>query len=218
MKISEYLASNVIRLTVERPFEISVLRDFTDGLRDRYKFLQLPTNIEEYDFQRGVIFAGGVFNKDKLIEQLRIHNNGVYCAARQPTEVIQQFIDDVFEWVIQDFGITFDYHDPPNVFAMSSLEVESDVCHTSARNAFSVIGEKITALLESYGQEVPKFEPTSLMFHCDETRVTGIKPTKFTFERREGRLFDEKLFFSTAPLKTADHLELLNELEGLLAD
>ena len=220
MKISQYLASNVVRLTVENPSASSKsfgFRELTDGLRDRYKFLQVPTRIEEFDLHRGVEFFGGIFNEGNLIEKLRIHNNGIYCEARQPTEVIQEFIDDVFEWVSQVSGITFEYPAPPNVFVLSSLEVESDVCHVSARSALSVIGEKITTLLESYGHEVPKFEPTCLAFHCDETEVTGIRPTRFTFERREGRQFDEKLFFSTAPLKTTDHLDLLNELEGLLA-
>ena len=144
--------SSIVRLAVEKPSGSSKslgVRDLTDGLRDRYKFLQVPTRIEEFDFQRGVEFSRGIFNEGKSIERLRIHNNGVYCEARQPTEVIQEFIDDVFEWVRQDSGSTFEYPAPPNVFAMSSLEVESDVCHVShvsARSEFSVIGEKITGL------------------------------------------------------------------------
>ncbi len=218
MKISEYLASNIVRLTVENPSGSFDVRDLTNGLRDRYKFLQVPTKIEEFDFNRGLEFLGGIFKEGKVISRLRIHNNGIYCEAMQPTEVIQEFIDDVLEWVRKDSGMTVEYRAPPNVFALSSLEVESDVSLVSAHGGVSVIGEKITALLESYGHEATKFEPTCLVFHCDEPRVQGTRLTRFTFERREGQPFDKKLFFSTAPLKTTDHLELLNELEGLLAD
>ena len=221
MMVSGYLPSNIVRLTADNQFgssQFGDLRSMTNGLGDRHKFLQVPTRIEEFDFHRGLEFLGGIFNEGKLIDRLRIHNNGIYCEARQPTEVIQEFIDDVVEWVRQDFGITVEYRAPPNVFALSSIELVSDASLASALREFSLIGEKITALLASYGNEAQKFEPTRLAFHCDQTAVTGIKQAVFTFERREGQPFDKNLFFSSAPLKTKDHLELLNELERLLAD
>ena len=72
-------------------------------------------------------------------------------------------------------------------------------------------------LVASYGQQVPSFEATTLAFQCDLSKVENINPEMFTFERRAEKPFDSGLFYSAAPLKTADHLELLNELEGILA-
>ena len=44
------------------------------------------------------------------------------------------------------------------------------------------------------------------------------KTSKFIFERREGEPFSRNLYFSTAPLRTKDHLELLALLEKAFAD
>lgn len=221
MKVSQYLTSNVVRLFNGEPYASSKLchfRDLTNGLQDRYKFLQVPTKIEEFDIQQGLEFLHGAFNEETIISRLKIYNDGFFCEALQPTEVIQKVIDDVSNWIRHDFKMTIDDADPPNQFFVSSLEVESDASSVLGLSKFSTIGEKITALLASYGIAVPAFEPVFLGLHCDQTQEANAQPTKFTFERRVNQSFNSKLFFSSAPLKTADHLEVLNELGGLLAN
>lgn len=220
MKISKYLVSTVIRLVKE---ELSgdqkkfYIGDLASALRDRYKFLQSPTKIEEFNLQQGMEFIHGIFNENHVIGKFQVYNNGVYCEAELPTEVISEFVEDVFSWVRQEIKMTVEDADLPNIFFMSNLEVETDASLAPALSKFSAIGDKLTALLASYGQQVPSFQASHLGFHCDVSEVQSVRPETFTFERRAQKPFDSGLFFSAAPLKTADHLALLDELESILA-
>lgn len=220
MKVSKYLMSNVVRLVKDeypdsqRKFYIG---DIANALRDRYRFLQVPTKIEEFNLQQGVEFIHGVFKEDQIIGKFKVYNNGVYCEAELPTEVISEFIEDVFDWARQEIGMTIEDTDAPNQFFISNLEVESKASLAPAFSKLSTICERLTSLLVSYGQEVPPFETTHLAFHCDISKVESVKPTMFSFEHRVETPFDSGLFFAAAPLKTADHLILLDELESILA-
>lgn len=191
--------------------------DVASALRDRYKFLQAPTKIEDFDLQKGMEFIHGIFNNDHVIGKLRIHNNGVFCEAELPTEAISEFLEDVFEWARQDMGMTLEDAVEPNQYFSSHLEVETDISLAPALGKFSSIGDKLTALMTSYGQQVPSFEATHLAFQCDVSIVQGVRPEIFSLERREGKPFDSGLFYTASPLKTADHLALLNDLESILA-
>jgi hypothetical protein len=94
-------------------------------------------------------------------------------------------------------------------------KVEPSVMLDSALSRFSAIGKRLPELIASYGQDVPEFEPTALTFSCDASKVKDIKPSMFTFERRAEEPFETGLYFSTAPLRTTDHIQLLNELESV---
>jgi len=52
----------------------------------------------------------------------------------------------------------------------------------------------------------------------DDSDTPQPKPMAFAFERRDGHPFDEALYFSSAPLKTQDHLNCLDDLEKMLAE
>lgn len=220
MKISKYLVSYVVRFVMEETPgspPTMYIGDLVNALKDRYRFLQVPTKIEEFDLQKGIEFIHGIFEKDQVIRKLRIHNNGIFCEAVLSTEVISDFIEDVFNWARQEIGMKLEDAVDPNQFFSSHLEVETDISLATAFSKFSLIGDKLTTLVASYGQQVPSFEATTLAFQCDLSKVQNISPEMFTFERRAQKPFDSGLFYSAAPLKTADHLELLNELEGILA-
>jgi len=221
MKVSNYLMSTVIRLVKDNPPDSpnkAYIGDLSNALRDRYSFLQWPVKIEEFDLQKGINFLHGRFKEDQIIDKIQVYSNGVYCEAKLPNEVIEEFVDDVFEWVHKDFGLILDDAIAPSRFYTSQLEVKSDYSPAQALSKFSPIGDKITQFLNSYGQVIPAFETTHLAFLCDTTNVENLAPTKFTFERREQQPFDAGLYFSAAPLKTKDHLKVLNELEKILAN
>lgn len=220
MKLSKYMVSSVIRLFKEERSDSQnkfYIGDFANAIRDRYKFLQSPVKIEEFNLKSGVEFIHGIFKEDQVIGKFKIYNNGIYCEAMLPTEIISEFVDDVFDWARNDFGMTIKDADAPSQIFVSNVEVE---CHTSLAQAlgkFSSINDKITALLASYGQEVPTFEATHVTFHCDTLKIEGVRPTMFSFERRAEQPFDAEMYYSSAPLKSKDHLKILDVLEKILS-
>ena len=78
------------------------------------------------------------------------------------------------------------------------------------------IGRFVTDALLRYGSEYPDTDVNSISVRCDTSGLTGLKPTAFTVERREGAPFRSNIYYSTSPLKTADHLNVLTRMEQLL--
>jgi hypothetical protein len=61
-----------------------------------------------------------------------------------------------------------------------------------------------------------EYQPSAIHFETDsEGLKTRRRPNRFTLERRVGIPFGGNLFYSQAPMKSADHLSLLGALEGL---
>jgi hypothetical protein len=58
-------------------------------------------------------------------------------------------------------------------------------------------------------------EPFGIAFSADYSLIPGMKPAPFRLERRAGLGFDTNLYVSQAPLRTADHIKLLEQLEKL---
>lgn len=219
MKVTEYLTSNIIRLVNDEQSDNQKkphIGDLVTGLKDRYKFLQVPVKLEEYNLQTGMEFAQGIFREHQIIEKFKVYNNGIYCEAALPTEVISEFVDDVFDWARKNLGMTLEETDTPQAF-ISHLEVKSDPSIAHALIKFSTIGDMLTEFLASYGQVAGAFEATRLGFHCDKSNVDGFRPMNFSFERRTGQPFDAGIYYSVAPLRTVDHLKVLDELEKILA-
>ena len=59
------------------------------------------------------------------------------------------------------------------------------------------------------------FEPVSIAMHLDISQ-TKLNPGFFSIERRAEVPFSEDTYFSQAPLRTTEHLELIQEFEAAL--
>ncbi len=70
--------------------------------------------------------------------------------------------------------------------------------------------------MAKYGTEVPEYDSFGFTLHSDMSTATVLKPAVFRFERRANDPFELGLFYSTAPLMTADHLAVLEKIEKLL--
>jgi len=218
MIVSKHLGSNIVRIfKEEEPVERQRqhIGDVVEGLKVRYKFLQSPTKLEDFDLERGVEFVHGLYRGQDVIGKFRVHRNGVYCEAQLPTETISDFVEDVLEWAKIEFDISVEDAEPPSRLYLSALEVRSSVELGQALSKYSEFGKSIAQCLASYGHQVPDFEPIALTMNCDATKLESIRPNMFSFERRADQPHDSGLYFSLAPLKTADHLALLAELDEL---
>jgi len=218
MRLSQIVGAQVVRLLEPNRLtegrESYYLYDLVKGIEARYRFLQAPKLVDEYDCTKGIRFLNGVFNKHVGVDRFELFANGIICEGKFATEELEGFVEDVFGWAEKEFGI------PPSKGPqayLSHLEIHSETDIAEKFAAFSTFGQNLTDLLRSYGQATAEFKVSMIGLHSDQTETPFPKATAFVFDRRQGKPYSEQLYFSSAPLKTADHLRVLDKLEGLLA-
>jgi hypothetical protein len=95
---------------------------------------------------------------------------------------------------------------------VSELIVRSDV-------DLDCINERLASFARRIGESAengdkPKFRISGLSYWSEPNDAGRNKI--FSFERQTGRAFQERRYYSQAPLQTDDHLQLLEELERSL--
>lgn len=216
MKLSEAALAQVVILgdtslpqTSRKMHQI----DAAQAIQSRYKFLQIPKTVDEFNINNGVSFFGGSFNNHP-IDKLVIYTNGVLCESRLSTEDLEPFADDLLAWAMKETGIDVP-HNGARAY-LSNIEIESKIELDEKFEKFAALGKIISAILCSYGQSPKDFTFSKLALHCDLTDVPVPKASNFTFERRDGLPYGDHRYFSSSPLRTKDQLAILNELEALL--
>ena len=81
---------------------------------------------------------------------------------------------------------------------------------------FRTIGEQLTVLLkERYEIEVPSYEVSTIHLHFDLVGKLNPQPAAFLVERRLNVPYSHNVWFAQAPLRTTDHVAILQKLESL---
>jgi hypothetical protein len=75
----------------------------------------------------------------------------------------------------------------------------------------------LTEMIRAYGINTKNFEISGITINADNEAFPAPKPIAFSFERRTGKPYNSGFFFSTASLKTSDHLSILGHLEDIFA-
>jgi hypothetical protein len=186
----------------------------TRAIQARYDFVQVPTTLQDYNFQTGVSFLGGYF-QDIAIDRFQIFERGMVCEAQASTDLCDAFLDDLNVWFGQEFQRPSKEDIPVVRIYASNLELHSDVRLGDAMRTFSPVGQAIWAALNSYGQPA-MFEISGIKLHTDPTQLPAIKPLEFIFERRADKPYFANIYFSAAPLRTVDHMKILEVLEATI--
>ena len=77
------------------------------------------------------------------------------------------------------------------------------------------ISNTIGTFFEGYGIKAEKYQSVGMMLHLDEAKMRPPIPIAFKLETRSDFPLDSNVFFSSAPLKTKDHIELLRLIEAM---
>jgi hypothetical protein len=189
--------------------------ELVKALVDRYGFVKYPTNFESLDESKGVEFIGGRSGR-RVIEKLMILDTGVYLDTTVNTTVSRELWLELMEWAVQTFGATFQPAMIKRQVYVSHVTFQSDIPVLAVNPILAKIGQLITAEVErNYGRHL-EYEPTLVGIHLDmESIKLGTAP--FTVQRREGVPFAENKYFSSAPLETDLHLELLKIWEQAMS-
>lgn len=182
-----------------------------NAMQDRYGFVQVPRTVTELDFSVGANFLQGYY-KDTIIDSFKVYNNGLSCEAAADNQICLEFLDEVFEWVPKEFGFPITRREM-RAFG-SKIEVVSEKDLDVAFKKYAEVGGLITNTLKGYGLEALPYSLAGIILQ-HEPKAEGFGNPSFEFARRKDHPFDAGIYYSSAPLRTTDHMRVLDLLETI---
>lgn len=219
MELKSIIGSQVIRLMAISPSQEkpTSFLSFLKKVEDQFYFLQGPRLHTDYNLKKGITFFKGEF-EGFLIERLSLFTNGILCELPATTDAGDAFLDKLLTWGNLEFNAFPNYSGSNPHFYESAIEIHADINLAQSFKKYSSIETGISTALQKYGQRSAEFKPFGFRLHCDTTKLgeNDLFPSAFTFEHRANHPFSSNLFYSSAPLRTDDHLSALQALERAL--
>lgn len=183
-------------------------------LIDTYKFKQFPSLSDPIDLTKGMVFNGGTYkvqdNRDINIS-LTIYSDGVVVDTASSTNDADMFL----EKLIGDFCEVFS-QDTFKSILKEKLYVSQ--VYVSCEKNIGLLNPKLSKITDYLSQNVEngiEYFLGGISFWADQThkRIPG----PFLFERAANTPFSENRYYSSAPLQTEKHLEVIDKIEEILA-
>ncbi len=178
----------------------------------RYNFARVPKTVEEIDFQKGVTFVAGRF-ENIAIDQLQIFGNGIIIDTRSSTDDSHRVLNDLLAAAKEKNGANVR---PTRMHYVSQVVFRSKLKLALLNPLLQPIADRLSAQTSKDLTHTIVFEPTVILMG-PETWQLKITPNQFSIERRADIPFSENTYFSAAPLPTAEHLKLIEEIEAALS-
>lgn len=210
------LAIEMSRVTalfrMERPSGQPYLPHIAAQLAERYHFGGAPHSFADVGGNK-IEFKHGLF-EGNAIDILEVYNDGIIVSSRSDSNCIDKYIDDLGLWLETTHGLSAIETHTVNKMYESTLLVETDREIFKPLDAFAGIARMIEgALRDSTGLEV-QYHSVGLSLSADQSKNPFLRPVPFRFERKDLIEFSRHQFFTTAPLKTKQHLDILERLES----
>jgi len=204
----------LINLNELNPKGLKLYPSAITALRDKYQFLVYTTKVEDADPGKGIKFQGGSFstNDGEINTDLTIYNDGFVCTNQSSTIHTDAFLEDVLTWSSEKLGLTYDPKMIRKRSYLSELTVQTSRHFSEVSDKIKQFSQKLSSQVSSTQGEGIDLELAGLTFSNDLS--SGVRYF-FRFERKENASFSEERYYSTAPVGTEDHIELLNEFEGI---
>lgn len=187
--------------------------DFMKAFVDRYSFVKQPTTADEIlDTQnKGLIFELGKWN-DVGIAKVVLFDWGIVVETNTSTDASESVLQDMLKWGAETFGLS----DRPSLITrrnyVSELVFSSEMSIPTISPKLGSLGDKITNLVSGYlGSSLP-FETVGLTLAFDSTQSKQLF-TPFQIMRLAETPFSLKKYYSGAPLKTSDHIQVIEDFE-----
>lgn len=188
--------------------------DLLDWLKDAYEFSKFPANAGDFEADtKGLLFSGGSFQVREEIfitVELRLYNDGLVADTRSSTEDTDLFLVDVLESAAKEFSMPYKPEIIRKKMYLSELIVRTNKKLLGATNP--KLAEFAGKIAVATGDKSP-VELAGIGFWSEVNPAASA----FRFERKWGAEFSENRYYSRAPLPTAKHQEILNELETILS-
>lgn len=184
------------------------LMPMLDAVRGRYGFQRSP-RLEDLSrsVQQGLHFHHGAFkrqNRQIEVTSFSVYNDGFVAETRDSTDSTDEFLGDLLMFLSQKYGLLFDGSMLREKNYLSALIVTTEL---ELNRTCDRVAKFLPSLSELAGAD----------FQISAIRCTaGPSGKSFTFEYEVGMAFEQKRFYSEAPVSTETHLNLLREFESVM--
>jgi len=218
IEIRQVLAARVVRQVSAG--QLGELRsDTVKRLQERYKFLKVPATYEELfptDPNQGIKFEQGTFTPEDgktptIVELFQLLPNLILVQTKDSTDSAVAFLEDYVQNANRSHPDTIRLFGPP--LYGSELEFSWDKPVDRCAPLMTATTQRLDSLVTSYGSQVPRYRIASIVVNFNGLGLDGAVPAHFSVEWRTGIPDAEKLFFSLAPVRTSDHIALLETLD-----
>jgi len=203
-------------------FEKIVPLELATKVKEKYGFIAAPSvNVlnQPADFQAGKY---SYQNKIVSIEQFFVAYVGnratsLGASTRVSTDVSEEFLQDLIGWAANEYGLETTEVLPRAYFSQVEFVFPKSLSQHFAE--LQQIGTAITKFVNGYGlANCPPYEFDGFSMNFDLIKFEDLKPMPqpFAIARRAGSKYEEKKYFSQAPLRTQDHRAILEQLEQIL--
>ena len=184
--------------------------DTVRALVERYRFSAFPQSLDQMKSEP-IVFSHGIF-AGVAIDGFNMFGDGVIISARAPTDILDEFLVDVTDWSKSALGLDrLETHSVSKMYESHvTFKTERDILKSI--NGFSEISKLLSAGLKKATSQSAEFDPFGIMMAVDHSVLSGLKPIAFRLERKAGLEFSMNYYSSGAPLKTKDHLAVLQKI------
>jgi hypothetical protein len=216
MEVRQIILARVLQITHTTPGEAAYYPDLIPKIKQRYQFAVIPKveDLVPADPPKGAEFKIGkleVHGRTIVVNVLTVFADGVVVDTSTSTDDADTFMSDLIEWAKEE---------APQIkpkgprFYVSQMEIKTSASLENYLPPLKSIGEKISKLLNGYKIEAPAYQVSTLGLHFDESGKPVPHAGAFSLERRANVPYADNVWFVQAPVKTADHVALLKDLEG----
>jgi hypothetical protein len=195
-----------------------IAHDYMNAFVERYSFIKRPTTADEIldTSNKGITFEMGKFG-DVGINKVILFDWGVVVETSTSTDACEEILQDILKWGAERFGLS----NRPSLISqtnyLSELVFSSDMVLPTISPKLQFLGKEITDLVASYlGNSLP-FEAIGITVSFDGTQTKQLN-TPFQIQRLTDSPFSLKKYYSGAPLRTFDHVRLLNQFEKVIQE
>jgi hypothetical protein len=180
-------------------------------IAQRFGFQVVPTKHEDFDETKGIKFSDGFYG-ESYIQHLTVWSDGIGIDVRSSTEEGEAILKDALNWLSIEVGLNWTEDLVKRWAYLSQVTFFSDHIFSKTDPALEALSKALSREVSSNLSNEFDFQTTALTLNFDRAlRSSPVAP--FSIQRRGGVRFDEKKFFSEAPLKTFTHLQILEEYE-----
>jgi len=196
------------------PHGIDIL-PVVEALKNRYSFQSYPTKPEEMsEFDpKGIVFMNGSFatgtGQRHTIVKATIFGDGIVVDSALSTDFCEFVLGDALGFLSNQFGLTYRPGMVHKKLYISEMIIQTDKDLLRLFDPLSIVWKKLDDLTGM------PFQPAGFGFGIDPD-APGAKRVAFAFEREVGKPFSQGRYFSSSPLQTNQHENLLQQLEELL--
>jgi hypothetical protein len=149
-----------------------------------------------------------------VIDKLQIYTNGILCEARSDTDLCDEFLDELISWFNEKYGQPLRTMQVRAYLSQMEVSIPLDV--RASLEKFSAVGTLISTSLEAYGLRGGNYRGSGIRLHSDFVDVPPPHSPEFVFERRAEIPYSKNIYFTSAGLRTLDHVRVLEALQEAL--